>query len=33
MNFSVQIVNLVKALKAKHETVISNQYGAAIIKK
>ena len=29
MNFSVQIVNLVKDLKAKHETVISNQIGRA----
>ena len=27
MNFSVQIVNLVKDLKAKHESVISNQIG------
>ena len=27
MNFSVQIINLVKELKAKHETVISNQIG------
>lgn len=27
MNFSVQIVNLVKNLKAKHESVISNQIG------
>lgn len=27
MDFSVQIVNLVKDLKAKHETVISNQIG------
>ena len=27
MNFSVQIINLVKDLKAKHETVISNQVG------
>ena len=27
MAFSVQIVNLVKELKAKHETVISNQIG------
>lgn len=27
MNFSVQIINLVKDLKAKHETVISNQIG------
>ena len=26
-DFSVQIVNLVKELKAKHETVISNQIG------
>ena len=25
MDFSVQILNLVKELKAKHETVISNQ--------
>ena len=27
MDFSVQIINLVKRLKAKHETVISNQIG------
>ena len=27
MSFSVQIINLVKELKAKHETVISNQIG------
>lgn len=27
MNFSVQIINLVKELKAKHESVISNQIG------
>ena len=27
MNFSVQIVDLVKDLKAKHESVISNQIG------
>ncbi len=27
MNFSVQIINLVKRLKAGHETVISNQLG------
>ena len=27
MDFSVQIINLVKNLKAKHETVISNQIG------
>ncbi len=27
MDFSVQIINLVKELKAKHETVISNQIG------
>ena len=27
MNFSVQTVNLVKDLKAKHESVISNQIG------
>lgn len=27
MVFSVQIINLVKDLKAKHETVISNQIG------
>ena len=27
MDFSAQIINLVKALKAKHETVISNQIG------
>ncbi len=27
MNFSVQIINLVKALKAKHQSVISNQIG------
>ncbi len=27
MEFSVQIINLVKALKAKHESVISNQIG------
>ncbi len=27
MNFSVQIINLVKILKSKHETVISNQIG------
>ena len=27
MAFSVQIINLVKQLKAKHETVISNQIG------
>ena len=27
MDFSVQIINLVKELKSKHETVISNQIG------
>lgn len=27
MDFSVQIINLVKDLKAKHETVIANQIG------
>ena len=27
MDFSVQIINLVKDLKSKHETVISNQIG------
>ena len=27
MDFSVRIINLVKHLKAKHETVISNQIG------
>ena len=27
MSFSVQIIDLVKDLKAKHETVISNQIG------
>ena len=27
MNFAVQIINLVKELKSKHETVISNQIG------
>ena len=27
IDFSVQIINLVKDLKAKHETVISNQIG------
>ena len=27
MDFSVQIIDLVKRLKAKHETVISNQIG------
>ena len=27
MDFSVQTINLVKDLKAKHETVISNQIG------
>lgn len=27
MNFAVSIVNLVKGLKAKHESVISNQIG------
>ena len=27
MDFAVQIINLVKDLKAKHETVISNQIG------
>ena len=27
MDFSVQIINLVKDLKAKHESVISNQIG------
>ena len=27
LSFSVQIINLVKALKAKHETVIANQIG------
>ena len=27
MSFSVQIINLVKDLKTKHETVISNQIG------
>ena len=26
-DFAVQIINLVKGLKAKHETVISNQIG------
>ena len=29
MDFSVQIVNLVKELKSKHESVISNQIGRA----
>ena len=27
MDFSIQIINLVKELKAKHESVISNQIG------
>ena len=27
MDFAVSVINLVKALKAKHETVISNQIG------
>lgn len=27
MDFSVQIINLVKDLKSKHESVISNQIG------
>ena len=27
MNFAVSIINLVKTLKAKHETIISNQIG------
>ena len=27
MNFSIQIINLVKELKTKHESVISNQIG------
>lgn len=27
MDFAVKIINLVKGLKAKHETVISNQKG------
>ena len=27
MDFAVRILNLVKALKAKHETIISNQIG------
>ncbi len=27
MNFSVDIINLVKCLKAQHETIISNQIG------
>lgn len=27
MSFSVQIINLVKELKSKHETIISNQIG------
>ena len=27
MNFSMQIINLVKELKTKHESVISNQIG------
>lgn len=27
MNFSVQIIDLVKELKSKHETIISNQIG------
>ena len=27
MNFAVQIINLVKDLKSKHETIISNQIG------
>ena len=27
MDFSVQILNLVKSLKSKHETIISNQIG------
>ena len=29
MDFSVQIINLVKDLKSKHESVISNQIGRA----
>ncbi len=27
MNFSIQIINIVKELKAKHESVISKQIG------
>ena len=27
MSFSVQIIDLIKSLKAKHETIISNQIG------
>ena len=27
MDFSVQIINLVKGLKSKHETIVSNQIG------
>jgi four helix bundle protein len=27
MDFSIQIINLVKTLKSKHETIISNQIG------
>ena len=27
LDFAVQIINLVKSLKAKHETIISNQIG------
>ncbi|MBQ9468926.1 MAG: four helix bundle protein [Clostridia bacterium] len=27
MNFAVRIINLVKDLKSKHETIISNQIG------
>ena len=30
MDFSVQIINLVKYLKSKHETVISNQIGRSV---
>jgi len=30
MSFSIQIINLVKELKAKHEAVISNQIGRSV---
>ena len=33
MDFSVQIINLVKELKAKHESVISNQNNCGSIRR
>ena len=33
MAFAVSIINLVKSLKAKHETIISNQIGRSGIVK